>query len=292
MGKVFFSYSRHDQEFTDTLTRGLTRHGVSVWVDTSDIKAGDAWRAAIAHAIADCDAFLVILSPQCIASKNVVKELSIAESHDRTIIPVRYQECQIPEAMEYQLAGLQYIDFSKASVEEGIEQLVRILKGEDSQQKAAAASVAPSPSEKVSDESFTPAKELRPGTGESYAFSTSQTAESAQLPLRDLAQFLCGRWGVESQGIPGIASAVVEFELLAGGAFKGQIENQFGVISMINGTWQVSPQGQLALAGQQTVGFQTVPYFVLFTFTNRSGSATLEGITGVGERVTWRRLEQ
>ena len=42
MGEIFLSYSRHDQEFADALTRGLQMHNLQVWVDRHDIEAGEA----------------------------------------------------------------------------------------------------------------------------------------------------------------------------------------------------------------------------------------------------------
>ena len=90
MAQIFLSHSHLDQDFAITLTNGLQGHGLEVWIDRQDIQAGDAWRAAISHAISECSAFLVVLSPNCVASNNVVKELSIAESKNRHIVPIMY----------------------------------------------------------------------------------------------------------------------------------------------------------------------------------------------------------
>ena len=146
MGEIFLSYSRHDQQFADTLTSGLTGHGLQVWVDTQDIQAGDAWRAAISLAIAQCDAFLVVLSPNCIASKNVVKELSIAESKNRHIIPIMFQSCEIPPEMDYQLAGLQWIDFSEFDFETALDRLVKTLRAGSGKPRPAPRQAPPPPS--------------------------------------------------------------------------------------------------------------------------------------------------
>ena len=85
------------------------------------------WRAAISQAIAACNVFLVVLSPACIQSKNVVKELSLAETHDRPILPILYQPCKIPPDMDYQLAGIQYVDFTAVEYDQAFDRLLKAL---------------------------------------------------------------------------------------------------------------------------------------------------------------------
>lgn len=127
MDEIFISYSRADSQFVDKLGRDLEQKGVRVWVDREDIEGGTAWRAAISEAIRQCRAFLIVLSPHSTQSRNVSRELALAESHDRMIIPVIYQDCKIPPGMEYQLAELQWINLNNLSYEAALERLVRAL---------------------------------------------------------------------------------------------------------------------------------------------------------------------
>jgi hypothetical protein len=127
MSEVFISYSRKDNEFVDELIHDLERNGVHVWIDRHDIEGGTAWRAAIAEAVRECSAFVIVLSPNSTSSKNVSRELSVAESHDRLIVPVIYRACDIPPGMEYQLAELQWINLTAMTYEEGLRRLVKVL---------------------------------------------------------------------------------------------------------------------------------------------------------------------
>jgi hypothetical protein len=127
MDEIFISYSRGDSQFVDGLIRDLERKGIHVWVDREDIEGGTAWRAAISDAIRQCRAFLIVLSPNSTRSKNVSRELSLAESHDRMIIPIIYQDCDIPSGMEYQLAELQWINLNNLTYEVALDRLVRAL---------------------------------------------------------------------------------------------------------------------------------------------------------------------
>ena len=131
MNQIFISYSRKDSDFVDGLIRDLEQRGIDVWVDREDIEGGAAWRAAITEAIRECRAFLLVLSPQATHSRNVSRELSLAESRNRLIIPIIHQPCDIPPGMEYQLAELQWIDFTASSREEALKRLVRVLSKEE-----------------------------------------------------------------------------------------------------------------------------------------------------------------
>lgn len=127
MNEIFISYSRQNTGFVDKLVQELEKRGLSIWMDREDIRGGTAWRAAISNAIRSCDAFIIVLSQQSAASKNVTKELALADTHNKVIIPIRYQACEIPPKIEYQLAGLQIVDFAGQSFTSALDQLINAL---------------------------------------------------------------------------------------------------------------------------------------------------------------------
>jgi hypothetical protein len=114
----------------DKLIAELAEQDFNTWRDLDDIGGGAAWRAAISRAIRTCESFLVVLSPQSVASKNVVKELSLADEHRRPIIPVRFQEFEVSPDIEYQLSGLQWVDFSVAQYSKALDDLLKALRVE------------------------------------------------------------------------------------------------------------------------------------------------------------------
>lgn len=306
MGETFLSYSRHDQEFANRLTQSLKDHGIQVWVDTQEIQGGDAWRAAISRAIAECDAFLVILSPQSVTSKNVVKEVSIAESRDRHIIPIMYQQVEIPAAMEYQLAELQRIDFS-VGFEASLDRLLKVLQHGKG---AAAASVAtgsspsaqspqPSPSAATfparpvaSPQPFSTAPVMQ-GTGDGgpvmQTTGDGGPVQPGQLnPQQQLAMILYGRWNVQVAAA-GVVIATLVLDIYPNGTFNGQRMNQMEGLTMIQGAWQVTPLGQLMLQGQQSNQWATGP-FVAITGFNQVSPTALTGMTATGEQVVFSKV--
>lgn len=128
MSKIFFSYSRKDSEFVDQLIEKLEARGVDIWVDRGDILAGVAtWRQQIVEAIMECQVFVIVLSPNSIASDNVTKELTLAEQHVKHVLPLVIQKVTIPPSLDYQLAGLHYQTFAEGSYEDNFERLARSL---------------------------------------------------------------------------------------------------------------------------------------------------------------------
>ncbi|MBI3537761.1 MAG: TIR domain-containing protein [Chloroflexi bacterium] len=121
---IFISYSRKDQDFVFQLNADLERRGISSFVDQSGIIAGDVWRRQIVDAIEACRVFLLVLSPNSTISENVIKELSIAESKRKRILPILYQPVEIPVGMEYQLAGLQYQAFDRGDYSKNFSRLL------------------------------------------------------------------------------------------------------------------------------------------------------------------------
>src|SRR5262249_58407098 len=130
---VFLSYARRDQEFADRLVTALEGRGVNVWVDRQDIPGGAAGEAAIGEAGSVSSAVLVVLSPASVTSEYVPKELSLAEKYDRPIVPILYEswegaaDAAAVKRVEFQLAGLQYVDFAHQPFEEGMTALLRCL---------------------------------------------------------------------------------------------------------------------------------------------------------------------
>jgi hypothetical protein len=130
---VFLSYARRDQEFADRLVAALEGHGVNVWVDRQDIPGGAAWEAAIGEALSVSSAVLVVLSPASVTSEYVPKELSLAEKYDRPIVPILYEswegsaDAAAVKRVEFQLAGLQYVDFARQPFDQGMTALLRCL---------------------------------------------------------------------------------------------------------------------------------------------------------------------
>ncbi len=278
MGDLFVSYSRADHGFVDDLIQELEENGFGVWVDRQDIRGGTQWRAAITQAIRDCEAFLVVLSPNSTGSKNVGRELELAADNNRPVIPIVCGVCEIPSAFEYHFAGVQRIEFPRGSdSKHAVDQLIDAIRAVSAAQPAAGRGThkrAPAPA---------PSHRQDPAPGPSNAGWPATAPQGTQA----LAQLLPGRWHVQIHN-PMMGTGVLTLDLAPNGAFQGQLMKPFGM-TRITGQWQATVMNQLMLQGQETNGFQVIPYSTMIQFTQISPHE-LAGATMVGEQTFMKRM--
>ena len=104
---TFVCYAHDDADFARALTRAMTEHGLSMWLDI-DIVPGADWDRTIDERLRECATVLIVLSPAAVASAEVRGELRAALTLDKPIVPLLYQPCEIPR----QLQNVQYLDFT------------------------------------------------------------------------------------------------------------------------------------------------------------------------------------
>jgi hypothetical protein len=125
---VFISYSRRDETFIKQLYQELAGRGLSAWYDRFNIGGGTQWAGEIVKGIRDCRVFVLVLSPDSAASPNVRKEVDLAQRYQKSIIPLIWRPVEIPVAIEYQLAGIQWVEFNEATSPAKFEQLADVVK--------------------------------------------------------------------------------------------------------------------------------------------------------------------
>lgn len=108
MADYFLSYARTDSEFALRLADDLRAAGVDLWIDQRDILPSQHWDRAIEAALRECAAVVVVLSPRSVASENVLDEVGFAIDHDKDVVPVLFEQCEVPIRM----TRLQHIDFT------------------------------------------------------------------------------------------------------------------------------------------------------------------------------------
>ena len=125
--EVFVSHSHADQPFAERLVGVLRHHRVPFWYSDADIQAAQQWHDEIGRALQRCDWFILVLSPDSVASRWVKRELLYAleqERFDERIIPLLCRACD-SEQLSWTLPQLQSIDFG-GSFEDGCRELLRI----------------------------------------------------------------------------------------------------------------------------------------------------------------------
>ena len=132
MAQVFISYARHDKTFAEHLARDLQDAGLDIWIDFRQIKGGEAWREAIFRGVSLSDFMVVCLSPQAVQSEWVRREILMAHSQHKQVVPVMVREC-FDALGDYeetrQLQDIQIVDFAQASYEQAFPRLLEALPG-------------------------------------------------------------------------------------------------------------------------------------------------------------------
>jgi len=125
--EVFISYAAKDRDRVLGLVKRLRDAGVTVWIDQAGIDVSTMWSQEIVNAIRDCKVMLLSISPHSTESENVVKELALASERKKPIIPVYLEPADIPGTMEYQLAGIQRVEYFAESEDAAFKAMVRSL---------------------------------------------------------------------------------------------------------------------------------------------------------------------
>ena len=145
VGHAFLSYVREDAEHVDRLQQLLEASGIRVWRDTASLWPGEDWRAKIRRAITD-DALVFIA---CFSRRSLrrrvsyqneeltlaIEQLRLRRPEEAWLIPVRFDDCQIPDldiGGGRTLASLHIADLSGGRFAEGAGRLAagvqRILR--------------------------------------------------------------------------------------------------------------------------------------------------------------------
>jgi len=121
--QIFISYSRSDADFATRLAQGLEKAGYEVWFDQADIKTGSRWDDEIVKGLDASQVFLVLLSNSSAASQNVKDEIGYAIDHNKQILPILIEACEVP----FRLRRVQYVDFTNHPFNEGLLMVLSTL---------------------------------------------------------------------------------------------------------------------------------------------------------------------
>ena len=99
--RVFVSYSSKDHAKADAIRAALEAAGLPCWIAPRDLSAGTQWGAGIVQAIETCETVLVVFSQAANDSPQVAREMELAVSRRRPLIPVRVADDTPTDDMQY-----------------------------------------------------------------------------------------------------------------------------------------------------------------------------------------------
>jgi len=121
--QVFISYSRKDLRFVKRLASDLRAAGLEVWYDLSRLEGGDTWPEKIQYAIDASDKFIIVISPDSIASRWVRKEFLYGTSKIGKIVPLSYKKCELP----LWLLDIHFIDVEGKNYQQNFQEILDAL---------------------------------------------------------------------------------------------------------------------------------------------------------------------
>ena len=141
VGHVFISYVREDSHYVDRLQNKLEAAGVPVWRDTASIWPGQDWRAKIRSAITDnALVFIACFSRASLGRRKsyqneelalAIEQLRLRPPEIPWLIPVRFDECDIPDrdiGGGRILSSIQRADLSGDRFDEGAARLLATVQ--------------------------------------------------------------------------------------------------------------------------------------------------------------------
>lgn len=110
---VFISYSSKDSKIVEKLVAMLKEAGISYWKAPEMIPAGSNYAREIPRAIAQCQVFLLVISPYSQESIWVEKEIDCAINDRKTIVPLKLTEDDLSDMFRFYLNNVQTISYAE-----------------------------------------------------------------------------------------------------------------------------------------------------------------------------------
>lgn len=107
---VFISHSSADAPAARELRDHLIASGYSTWIAPDDIDSSVSWAEQILAAVDECRVLVVLLSEAANGSSHVSREVSLAQSRRKPVLPIRIEGVRARGALEYLLTQVQRVD--------------------------------------------------------------------------------------------------------------------------------------------------------------------------------------
>jgi hypothetical protein len=110
MAQVFVSHSTEDAAVARQVADAL-RSGLAVWIAPDSIRPGEAYNEAIVAGLKASDTLAVLVSKASNASKHVAREVGLADSLGKKIIPIRIEPVEPSDGLTYYLSMPQWVEW-------------------------------------------------------------------------------------------------------------------------------------------------------------------------------------
>ncbi|MGD0021093.1 MAG: toll/interleukin-1 receptor domain-containing protein [Smithellaceae bacterium] len=126
---VFISYCSEDRKIADALVHHLEAKEIRCWIDHRDLLPGFSWREGIIEALEGSPgiAMVLLFSSASNKSRQVIKEISMADEENILVIPIRIENILPIGAIKLELQGRHWLDAFEGK-EDRIEKAAERIK--------------------------------------------------------------------------------------------------------------------------------------------------------------------
>jgi len=121
---IFISHSSKDDSIAQVICEYLEDKNIECWLDHRDAKPGRQWPGSIVSAVKDSDIMLLIFSNHANISIHVGKELTLAAKNEIDIIPIKIDDIEPSDNLEYYLTDIQWYDAIGVPLENHLNKLL------------------------------------------------------------------------------------------------------------------------------------------------------------------------
>ena len=128
MQDVFISYKSEERAYANRVRSALAYNGISCWMAPESIGAGGSFPSEILKGIRQCPIFLLLLSPMAQESEWIPREIDIAISAGRIIIPFMIKDCPLSDAFSFYLSQMKMRCMDEKNPDASIQELAEEIR--------------------------------------------------------------------------------------------------------------------------------------------------------------------
>ena len=126
--KAFISHSSHDHNIAQKICAIFEKNGIACWMAPRDIRPGKDWDAEILRGLNESSVLLLLLSRYSNQSPEVKRELGLANRKNHEIYPIRLENIEPSENLEYFLTFNQWTDVWEGQMEGRLTKIMQAVK--------------------------------------------------------------------------------------------------------------------------------------------------------------------
>mgnify|MGYP003186406817 FL=1 len=218
---VFISYSSKDFDKVNSVKNILEINGISCWMAPQCIPSGSSYAKEIPMAIKNCKVFLLMLTSKSQESQWVPKEVSLALSETKCVIPFVIEDCILTDMFNFFLTDVQrYYAFDLQS--DSLRELIERIKFECNKKSETASSFS---IDKISDiETWLISKERNALNREFSIFLTKLKKMYKDNPNAEMIETWVDKYAVEQYTIRTVMESLDKCSIYLTGVAETKIQ--------------------------------------------------------------------